>query len=106
MDDPVVKEIYLSPMNVHLSMSLENLNRERLDGWVTLTSPDGQTMSAQRVFGGGTGTGVGDLSWQRQNETFQLTEVTDPAQFQGGTLSLVIGEKTVVIPLNGTTPAE
>lgn len=106
VDDPVVKEIYLSPMNIHLSMSLENLNKERLDKGVTLTSPDGQTISARQVFGGGTGTGVGDLSWQRRSGTFQLTEVTDPAQFQGGTLTLRIGGGSVDIPLDGLIPAE
>lgn len=109
-----LKEVYLSPMTLQVILERETaVNTENMSAedeaiygrWlsavniqrIALTTKDGQSISLE----GGDGA-IGD---QEQWRTFQLTELTDPALFQGGTLSLRIGEQICTVPLDGLEPA-
>lgn len=67
---------------------------------VTLTAADGETVSVDYGSGGG---GFGEGWWA---ETYRLKQVTDPAKFQGGTLTLDWACGKTVIPLDDLMPAE
>ena len=67
---------------------------------VTLTTADGETVSVD--YGNGAG-GFGDGWW---SEMYRLKQVTDPAKFQGGTLTLDWACGKTVISLDGLTPVE
>lgn len=116
----VVEELYLSPMTMELTLTREG--GVDLDSWtdeneaaqirwlslandaadpnnVVLTAKDGETVSLEWSAGGGVGTG-------RQVAVFRLSQVTDPAKFQGGTLTLNWACGKAVIPLNSLVLAE
>ena len=67
---------------------------------VTLTTADGETVSVD--YGNGAG-GFGDGWWA---EVYRLKQVTDPAKFQGGTLTLDWSCGRTVISLDDLKPAE
>ena len=67
---------------------------------VTLTTADGETVSVD--YGNGAG-GFGDGWWAG---VYRLKQVTDPAKFQGGTLTLDWSCGRTVISLDNLTPAE
>lgn len=116
----VVEELYLSPMTMELTLTREG--GVDLDSWtdeneaaqirwlslandaadpnnVVLSAKDGETVSLERSAGGDVGTG-------RQVAVFRLSQVTDPAKFQGGTLTLNWACGKAVIPLNSLALAE
>lgn len=67
---------------------------------VTLTGPDGISVGVD--YGSGAG-GFGEGRWA---EVYRLKQVTDPAKFQGGTLTLDWDCGKTVISLAGLTPVE
>lgn len=100
------KGIYLSPMTLELALGvdegLSNVEKNRIQRLyltpyeATLTDRNGQDIVL--IAGSGSGT---------LNETvtlFQMPEIIDPAQFQGGTLSFEMGGQTFTIPLDDLTP--
>ena len=115
-----LKEVYLSPMTLELTFTREsggNLSDEAQENeearWrslannannITLTSKDGTT--AVLELGGG-----GRMDVEKQVASFRLSEITDPAKFQGGTLTLEWGfspedSESVIILLDHLTPVE
>lgn len=110
LPDAVVNEkgIYLSPMSLEFTMGLEKSlsfaekNRiQRLYGIpdnIKLTDRDGYEITLVDASGSGTQDEIRNL--------FQLPEIIDPARFQGGTLTLVLGGETFTVPLDGLVPAE
>lgn len=112
-----LEKMYLSPMTLELTLVREGTAEELwaegndavrwnwfclTDKWdsVTLTARDGTQAALERGSGGG-GESAASLV-----ERYYLEEVTDPAVFQGGTLSLKWNGDTVTIPLDGLTPVE
>lgn len=67
---------------------------------VTLTGPDGTEVGVG--YGNGSG-GFGEGWWR---DVFQLKQVTDPAELQGGTLTLDWACGKTVISLDGLAPVE
>lgn len=115
-----LEEVYLSPMTLELTLTRKgggNLSNEAQENeearWhslannannVTLTSKDGTT--AVLELGGGGRMDVGE-----QVASFRLSEITDPAKFQGGTLTLKWGfspenSESVTILLDKLAPVE
>ena len=115
-----LEEVYLSPMTLELTLTREvrgNLSNEAQENeearWhslannaknVTLTSKDGTT--AVLELGGG-----GRMDIGKQVASFRLSEITDPAKFQGGTLTLEWGfnpenSESVTILLDNLAPVE
>lgn len=112
--DITVKDVYLSPMTLQITLErefpvaddpseegeaiysrwLSVINIKR----VTLTTRDGRTIELEN-FGGVAGA-------KGQTMQFRLAEVTDPEQFQGGTLTLRIGDGVCDIPLDGLTAVD
>lgn len=110
-------ELYLSPMSmefkltrdggVDLSSWTEENQIEQLR-WhtlasdvnrITLTTREGKTVLLQAYGGGGTGI-------DQQAALFRLLDITDPAQFQGGTLTLDWACGKTVISLDDLAPVE
>ena len=115
-----LKEVYLSPMTLELTFTRE-VDADGSDGteepweatvrwhalWnrvdsIILTAKDGTTVALER--GGG-----GELSDRKMVSPFRLSEITDPAKFQGGTLTMkwyFIAEDlaSITIPLDHLTP--
>lgn len=81
--DAAGEEIYLSPMSLHVVVDQKAVFEPEEMGkkWVTLTGRDGQKIPLEFIFGAAAGK-------HRESEYFRLTEITDPAQFQGGTLTV------------------
>jgi len=103
------KGVYLSPMSLELTLgvdeSLPIAEKNRIQrlylypDTVTLTDREGRELFLDP---GGSGSGTPDESrW-----LYQLPEIVDPARFQGGTLTLVLGGQSFTIPLDNLVPAE
>lgn len=103
------KGVYLSPMSleftlgVESSLPIEEKNRIQLAYFypdsITLTDRTGQEIPLDP---GGDGSGTPDESrW-----LYRLPEILDPARFQGGTLTLVLGGQTCAIPLDDLIPVK
>lgn len=115
--DITLDRVYLSPMTLELTFSREggtaDLMGEENDAArsrfydfpghsrdaVILTAEDGETTALEVGFAGGTESG-GTMS------RYHFTNVTDPAKFQGGTLTLIWDGGKAVIPLDNLNPVE
>lgn len=106
--DIAVTEVYLSPMTLQLHMEhgptadYVDLFRGLLQVFgpddVTLTAKDGKTVRMAEYD-----PSANDVE---QDWSFRLDEIIDPSQFQGGTLTLRVGDESVDIPLDGLVPVE
>lgn len=106
--DIAVTEVYLSPMTLQLHMEhgptadyvdlFRSLLRVFGPDDVTLTAKDGKTVRMAEYD-----PSANDVE---QDWSFRLDEIIDPSQFQGGTLTLNIGDESVDIPLDGLVPVE
>ena len=112
-----LEEVYLSPMTLELTFAGESgvdrnaeaakarwlLLTNRVDN-IILTAKDGTTATLELGGGGGVGN-------EKLVSSFRLTEITDPAKFQGGTLTLNWAFSTedsgsVIIPLDHLAQVE
>ena len=97
-----VEEIYVSPMTLQLTVTGETTaDRDLLlldCSKISLKDKAGTVVALQEKDGYGMRDG------QKQMETFRLAEITDPAQFQGGTLTLELNGGSVTIPLDDLQP--
>lgn len=102
--DIAVTEVYLSPMTlqIHMEHDYADLFRDLLQVFdaddVTLTARDGKTVRMAEYD-----PSANDVE---QDWSFRLNEIIDPSQFQGGKLTLRVGDGSVDIPLDGLVPAE
>ena len=106
--DIAVTEVYLSPMTLQIHMEhspaadyvelFRDMNRVFGADNVTLTARDGKAVLMADYDPSARD---GELDW-----SFRLDEIIDPSQFQGGTLTLNIGDGSVDIPLDGLVPVE
>lgn len=109
-----LEKVYLSPMTLELTLVREGTVEEfwadenenvRHNWWNMLDQEDGVILTARDgtevtlTQGGGSGA----LS---QIKRFYLEEVTDPAKFQGGTLTLNWDGGKAVIPLDQLSPVD
>ena len=109
-----LEKVYLSPMVLELTLVREGTVEELWDdgnedvrhNWwnmlyrgdsAVLTARDGTEVALTQ------GSGSGALS---QVDRFYLEEVTDPAEIQGGTLTLNWDGNTVTLPLDDLAPVE
>lgn len=109
-----LEKVYLSPMVLELTLVREGTVEElwddgnedvRLNWWnmlcrgdsVVLTARDGTEVALTQ------GSGSGALS---QVARFYLEEVADPAEIQGGTLTLNWDGNTITLPLDDLAPVE
>ena len=103
------KGIYLSPMSLEFTLGMESglpiEEKNRIQrvylfpDSVTLTDRTGQEIPVE-PSGDGSGT-PDETRW-----LYRLPEIMDPARFQGGTLTLVLGGQTFAISLDNLVPAE
>lgn len=107
-----VKELYLSPVNLLVTLGREG--GEALSGdaefrWlglldvkdIVLKDKDGNVIPlGDSQSNGGL---IGDVE---STHMFRLPEITDPANFQGGSITLDVSCGTVTIPLDDLTPVE
>lgn len=127
MDGSVMtaEELYLSPMTFELRMSreggldfgspLDEQGEAAYGRWmsignnvrrITLTTGDGETIPLELCEGGG------GISYNEKLVVHRLSQITDPAKFQGGTLTLEWDfynsdeAGSVTIPLDNLTPVE
>lgn len=109
-----LEKVYLSPMTLELTLVREGTVEEywanenedvRHNWWTMLDQEDGVILTARDgtevtlTQGGGSG------AWS-QIRRFYLEEVTDPAKFQGGTLTLNWDGGKAVIPLDELRPVD
>lgn len=109
-----LEKVYLSPMTLKLTLVREGTVEEywadenedvRHNWWTMLDQEDGVILTARDgtevtlIQGGGSG------AWS-QIRRFYLEEVTDPAKFQGGTLTLNWDGGKAVIPLDELSPVD
>lgn len=109
-----LEKVYLSPMVLELTLAREGTveelwadgNEDVRNNWwnmlrqgdsVVLTARDGREVSLTKSSGSGA---LSQVEW------FYLEEVTDPAEIQGGTLTLNWGGNTVTLPLDDLIPVE
>lgn len=104
-----LESVYLSPLTLVIIVSREGglvdvwteeksmRWQELLDSAVTLNTKDGKTVDL------GSGYGIGMESWGRR---YDLMDVIDPAEFQGGTLVLDLSCGKVTLPLDDLMPVE
>lgn len=115
--DVTMGELYLSPVSLEFMLTREGgvdlsswteENQAEQVRWhslasdahcITLTTKDGETVAVQFSSGGGMGINMQALS-------FRLLEITDPAKFQGGTLTLDWACGRTVISLDNLKPVE
>lgn len=98
-----IKEIYLSPMTLHMTLNRKiawHMRDEDTCG-ITLTDRDGNLIPMTMAFGDSGNSVVTDLA----DENYQLEEIVDLNRLQGGKLTLRIGDGNVDIPLDGLVPA-
>lgn len=110
----MLEKVYLSPMTLELTLVREGTveeywadeNEDVRNNWwnilnqedsIILTARDGTEVTLTQ------GSGSGALSQIRR---FYLEEVTDPAKFQGGTLTLNWDGGKAVIPLDKLSPVD
>lgn len=107
-----VKELYLSPVNLLVTLGREggeNLSGDVEFHWLGLLSvkdivlkdKDGNTIAM-----GDSQSGSGTIEDTESTNMFRLSEITNPASFQGGSITLNLGCGTVTIPLDDLTPVE
>lgn len=112
-----VKDLYLSPVNLLVTLGREggtafseggaDLDEEArwvclLDAKsVTLKGRDGNVLEM-----GAPNFGSGMIGDRESTNMFRLSEITDPARFQGGTLTLELMGSTITIPLDDLAPVE
>lgn len=108
--DVTVTEVYLSPVTIQVTVEREydseQENYVSYARWrsvlsakqATLTTRDGQSITLGKFRG--------LISDQQQSWQCRLSEVTDPEQFRGGTLTLRIGDEVCDIPLDGLTAVD
>jgi len=113
VDSEGIEEVYLSPMTLQLyvdravSHDIDRMLADNNidistaeDAWITLTTGDGETIALHFALGS-------SPDWQVNCAyNFRLTEITNPARFQGGTLCLHAGDVNVELPLDNLIPAE
>lgn len=102
------QSVYLSPMALEFSLGVDESlpitekNRIRrlyaTPDKVILTAQDGYELLLTDAIGSGT---ADESRW-----LFQLPEIIDPSRFQNGTLALVLGGQTFVIPLDNLSPTK
>lgn len=103
-------ELYLSPMTLRISLARavdesEPLDEELYQDWmsllhaqnITLTTRDGHSVALTEIGG--------VIGIAEQQRSYRLTEITDPAQFQGGTITFDIDGRTVTLALDNLAPA-
>lgn len=107
-----VKELYLSPVNLLVTLGREggeDLSGDAEFRWlglldvkdIVLKGKDGNTIAmGDSVFGGGM------IDNTESTHMFRLSEITDPASFQGGSITLNLSCGTVTVPLDALTPVE
>ena len=107
-----VKELYLSPVNLLVTLGREggeDLSGDAEFRWlglldvkdIVLKDRDGNTIAmGDSQFSGGL---IGDIE---STHMFRLSEITDPASFQDGSITLNLSCGTVTIPLDGLAPVE
>lgn len=107
-----VKELYLSPMHLLVTLGREGgapLSGDAEFRWlglldaedITLKDKDGEVVAlSPSYFGGGS---IGDAE---STSMCRLAEIADPAQLQGGSITLDLSCGTVTIPLDALTPVE
>ena len=119
----IFEEVYISPMFLELKLGREGgfdfgapvdeENEAAYSRWlsigdnvqrITLTTKDGETIPLE--LGGG-----GWVAFEEKVSQHRLSKITDPARFQGGTLTLEwdYGSEncgSVTIPLDNLTPVE
>lgn len=103
-----VKGVYLSPMSLEFTLGLDeglsDVEKHRIQRLfftpdeVILADRDGERFTLDASSGSGT---LDETKW-----LCQMPEILDPAQFQGGTLTLVLGGQTYAIPLDDLTPVK
>ncbi len=107
-----VKELYLSPVNLLVTLGREggeNLSGDVEFHWlgllgvkdIVLKDKDGNTIAM-----GDSQSGSGMIEDTESTNMFRLSEITNPASFQGGSITLNLGCGTVTIPLDDLTPVE
>lgn len=107
-----VKELYLSPVNLLVTLGREGgeaLSSNMEFRWlglldvkdIVLKDKDGNVIPlGDSQSNGGL---IGDVE---STHMFRLPEITDPANFQGGSITLDVSCGTVTIPLDDLTPVE
>ena len=98
VDGAVVKEIYLSPMT--LQITLDQAGAWYLREGITLTDRDGHDVPLTLTFG----ESGNSVVTQTANENYQLDEIVDPARFQGGTVTLLLEDGPIQFPLDDLAP--
>lgn len=107
-----VKELYLSPVNLLVTLGREggeNLSGDVEFHWlgllgvkdIVLKDKDGNTIAM-----GDSQFDSGMIEDTESTNMFRLSEITNPASFQGGSITLNLGCGTVTIPLDDLTPVE
>ncbi|MBD5134019.1 MAG: hypothetical protein HDT38_06065 [Clostridiales bacterium] len=117
-----VEELYLSPATLNITLKRDRPATVAIDAYgavidqkeedvyvrwselakdaagITLTTKDGRTVPVELYT---SNVHEGDQWW-----SYRLDEITDPAEFQGGTLTLDWAFGTVTIPLDNLMPVE
>ncbi len=102
----------MSPVNLLVTLGREggeNLSGDVEFHWlgllgvkdIVLKDKDGNTIAM-----GDSQSGSGMIEDTESTNMFRLSEITNPASFQGGSITLNLGCGTVTIPLDDLTPVE
>ena len=115
--DIMVKELYLSPVNLLITLGREggtafseggaDLDEEAR--WVCLLDVKAVTLKDKDgnvIAMGAPNFGSGSIGNTESTNMFRLAEITDPAEFQGGSITLDLRCGAVTIPLDDLHPVD